>query len=104
LKNSLDWVSSKSISYAESVHRNGQLATKVYVDLSSNDHHHERHLPEIERLITAAKLPPRETWSLAVFRQLAAAEKGCTWHFSEQVHFHEVGAVDAIVDIVGTLG
>lgn len=88
---------------AESVHRNGQLATKVYVDLSSNDHHHERHLPEIERLITAAKLPPRaETWSLAVFRQLAAAEGAVHGISPEQVHFHEVGAVDAIVDIVGT--
>ncbi len=61
---------------AEPVHRNGQLATKVYVDLSANDHHHERHLPEIEQLITRANLPPRaEAWSLAVFRQLAAAEE-----------------------------
>ncbi len=88
---------------AESVHRNGQLATKVHVDLASNNHHHERHLSEIERLITAAKLPPRaETWSLAVFRQLAAAEGAVHGISPEQVHFHEVGAVDAIVDIVGT--
>ena len=95
---------------AESVHRNGQLATKVHVNLSDDNHHHGedahhhgRHLPEIERLITVAALPPRaEAWSLAVFRQLAEAEGAVHGIPPEQVHFHEVGAVDAIVDIVGT--
>ena len=95
---------------AESVHRNGQLATKVHVNLSDDNHHHGedahhhgRHLPEIERLITAAALPPRaEAWSLAVFRQLAEAEGAVHGIPPEQVHFHEVGAVDAIIDIVGT--
>ena len=62
-----------------------------------------RHLPEIERLIQAAHLPARaEMWSLAVFRQLAVAEGAVHGIAPEQVHFHEVGATDAIVDIVGT--
>ena len=88
---------------AEPVHRNGQLATKVHVDLSAHHHHHGRHLPEIERLITAAGLPLRaEAWSVAVFRQLAEAEGAVHGIPPDQVHFHEVGAVDAIVDIVGT--
>ena len=90
---------------AEPVHRNGQLATKVHVDLSSDHHHnhHGRHLPEIEGLITSAGLPPRAaSWSLAVFRQLAEAEGAVHGIPPKQVHFHEVGAVDAIVDIVGT--
>lgn len=95
--------------WAEAVHRNGQLATKVHVDVLASHHHedhshqHGRHLPEIEGLIAKAGLPSRvEAWSLAIFRQLAVAEGAVHGISPEQVHFHEVGAVDAIVDIVGT--
>ncbi|MBW4687123.1 MAG: nickel pincer cofactor biosynthesis protein LarC [Komarekiella atlantica HA4396-MV6] len=95
---------------AELVQRNGQEATKVHVDLAHHhDHDHEhshqhgRHLPEIERMIFKAGLPSRvEAWSLAVFRQLAVAEGAVHGIAPEKVHFHEVGAVDAIADIVGT--
>lgn len=78
----------------------------------AHDHSHEpgehthdsrRHLPEIEQRIQAAGLPPRaEAWSLAVFRQMAIAEGAVHGIAPEKVHFHEVGALDAIVDIVGT--
>ncbi len=94
---------------SEQVQRNGQVATKVHVNLShshayhEHSHHHGRHLPEIEQLISAAKMPTQaQDWSLAVFRQLAIAEGAVHGIPPEQVHFHEVGAVDAIVDIVGT--
>ncbi|MFW9265503.1 nickel pincer cofactor biosynthesis protein LarC, partial [Nostoc sp. CALU 546] len=98
---------------AEFVQRNGQQATKVHVDLvhdhhhhhhdHEHSHHHTRHLPEIEQMILKAGLPPRaEAWSLAVFRQLAVAEGAVHGISPEKVHFHEVGAIDAIVDIVGT--
>ena len=99
---------------AELVQRNGQQATKVYVDLvhdrhhhhdhdHEHSHHHTRHLPEIEQMILKAGLPSRaEAWSLTVFRQLAVAEGAVHGISPEKVHFHEVGAVDAIVDIVGT--
>jgi uncharacterized protein (TIGR00299 family) protein len=66
-------------------------------------HTHHRHLPEIEQIIVSAKLPPRvEAWSLAVFRLLAEAEGAVHGIPPNEVHFHEVGATDAIVDIVGT--
>ncbi|MEA5602750.1 nickel pincer cofactor biosynthesis protein LarC [Nostoc sp. UHCC 0252] len=99
---------------AEFVQRNGQQATKVHVDLVHDRHHHDhhnhehnhdhtRHLPEIEQMILKAGLPLRaEAWSLAVFRQLAVAEGAVHGISPEKVHFHEVGAIDAIVDIVGT--
>ncbi|MEG4344340.1 nickel pincer cofactor biosynthesis protein LarC [Microcoleus sp. A003_D6] len=66
-------------------------------------HTHHRHLPEIEQIIVSAKLPPRvEAWSLAVFRKLADAEAAVHGIPASEVHFHEVGATDAIIDIVGT--
>src|SRR4028119_156822 len=66
-------------------------------------HTHHRHLAEIEQIIVSAKLPPRvEAWSLAVFRLLAEAEGAVHGISPNEVHFHEVGATDAIVDIVGT--
>lgn len=66
-------------------------------------HHHSRFLPEIEALILAADLSHHVIqWSLAIFRRLAEAEGAVHGIAPEQVHFHEVGATDAIVDIVGT--
>ena len=96
---------------AEFVHRQTQQATKVHVDLVEHHHHHHhehdhyhgRHLPEIEAMILQGNLPKRaEAWSLAVFRRLAVAEGAVHGIAPEKVHFHEVGAVDAIVDVVGT--
>jgi hypothetical protein len=57
----------------------------------------------IAALIEAASLPPRVTErALAVFRALAGAESVLHRRPIDQVHFHEVGGHDAVVDIVGT--
>lgn len=86
----------------EAVYKRGQRATKVHVELNPIDAHH-RHWPDIAALIRTAGLPPQATaWSLAVFEALAKAEGVVHGIPPETVHFHEVGAIDAIVDIVGT--
>lgn len=101
-----------------SVQRQSQTATHAQVQLQtasgqslatdnqgtkSTHHLPHRHLPDIEDLIRKAKLPAQvETWSLDIFRNLAIAEGKVHGIDPNQVHFHEVGATDAIVDIVGT--
>ncbi len=107
----------------ESVRRQGQLATKASVSLTqqqthpkiTSSHHPEdeihlshhskatRHLSDIEDIILQAKLPKQvEVWSLDIFRNLAEAEAAVHGIPINEVHFHEVGATDAIIDIVGT--
>jgi uncharacterized protein (DUF111 family) len=57
----------------------------------------------IAALIEAAALPPRVSErALAVFQALARAESVLHRRAVDQVHFHEVGGHDAVVDIVGT--
>ena len=110
------------------VQQHGQVATHVDVALlappahhqapaHAHGHHHhhqpldkeqhyhspQRNLPQIAAAIEQANLPTRAAqWSLDVFRQLAIAEGIVHGIDPNLVHFHEVGAVDAIVDIVGT--
>ncbi len=68
-----------------------------------HSHAEHRHLPDIEKIIRDAKLSKQvEKWSLATFRELAIAEGSVHGIAPEAVHFHEVGAIDAIVDIVCT--
>lgn len=69
----------------------------------ANSHPIHRHLPDIEKIIRNAKLPKQvEVWSLATFKELAIAEGAVHGIAPEAVHFHEVGALDAIIDIVCT--
>lgn len=92
----------------QTVRKNGIAATKVAVVLPHETDAEAvlppvRHLRAIEKIITAALLPQQAiAWSLAIFRRLAIAEGAIHGIDPQQVHFHEVGATDAIVDIVGT--
>jgi pyridinium-3,5-bisthiocarboxylic acid mononucleotide nickel chelatase len=87
----------------EKVLKNGVLATKVHVHLTDHSGHHHRHLPDIRRMIEQAGLPARAAnWAVQVFTTLAQAEGAVHGTSPEEVHFHEVGATDALVDIVGS--
>lgn len=62
-----------------------------------------RHLAQIEEILTISSLPPQvKADSLAVFTRLAEAEAVVHGVDSSAIHFHEIGAVDTLVDIVGT--
>lgn len=67
-----------------------------------HEHSHGRHLTEIKRIIGAAQISEKaKTTAIAIFEALGAAEARIHNMDIEHVHFHEVGAVDALVDIVG---
>ncbi|HTI97880.1 MAG TPA: nickel pincer cofactor biosynthesis protein LarC [Dongiaceae bacterium] len=82
-------------------------AGKPHHDDHPHGHHHDhaaqRNFADIKKLIRGSKLSP---WvkqkAIAVFHRIAVAEGKIHGQPPEQVHFHEVGAVDSIVDIVGT--
>lgn len=83
--------------------RKGAIAA-TQVEVLCTDEHTHRHLGDIASMIEGSTLSPFvKEKSLAVFRRLAEAEARVHGESLEQVHFHEVGAVDAIVDVVGTV-
>jgi len=82
--------------------RRGIGAHKFVVDEGHTHHHHHRHLSHILDMIGAATLPePVKRDATAIFRRLGEAEAAVHQVPIEKVHFHEVGAVDSIADIVG---
>jgi len=67
-----------------------------------NDHTPERNLPEILQIIAGSGISARaKELASAIFTRLGQAEASVHGLPIDQVHFHEVGAIDAIVDIVG---
>lgn len=82
--------------------RSGIAATKFDVDLP--DEHAHRGLSDIRGMIESSGLSPWvKQMSVEAFRRLAEAEARIHEKTVDQVHFHEVGAVDSIIDIVGSM-
>ncbi|MDR3289273.1 MAG: nickel pincer cofactor biosynthesis protein LarC [Peptococcaceae bacterium] len=87
---------------AEKVLKRGIAATRVQV-LTAEEREHRR-LQDIKAIIDGSALPPTvKERSVEIFTRLAVAEAKIHQTSIEQVHFHEVGAVDAIIDIVGSV-
>ncbi|HEX8188691.1 MAG TPA: nickel pincer cofactor biosynthesis protein LarC, partial [Pyrinomonadaceae bacterium] len=85
----------------EKVDRSGINATRAVVRLTREDSRH-RHLSHIEKIIGDSRLnDPVKERALKIFRRLGEAEARVHGVPVERIHFHEVGAVDAIVDVVG---
>ncbi len=88
----------------EKVIKNGIAATYFDVTLDPNEKQPHRHLADIVKIIETAQLSDTtKTRSISVFTQLAEAEAKVHGTTLEKIHFHEVGGVDAIIDIVGTV-
>lgn len=84
------------------VERHGVAGTSFKVTLTKEDQPH-RHYCDIAAMIEESNLKPRvKELSQRIFLKLAQAEASVHGVPLERVHFHEVGAVDSIVDIVGT--
>jgi len=87
---------------AERVRRRGLAGTRVAITTSGISP--ERHLSDIVGIIHSSGLPdPIQERAVAVFTRLAEAEAAVHGSQPEAVHFHEVGAVDSILDIVGSV-
>ncbi len=84
------------------VMRGAFAATKI--DVHTADTVHARGLAEIGQIISASRLPAGiQERALRVFRRMAEAEAGIHGVSVETIHFHELGAVDTIVDVTGAL-
>ena len=84
----------------ENVRRRGMAASKFHVTVAESAAH--RHLSDILKLIETADLPASvKSAATRVFQILGEAEARVHGIGIEKVHFHEVGAVDSICDIVG---
>ena len=75
----------------------------VMVD-EAHHHHHHRNLADIKNIIAHSDLEDSiRKKSIAIFTRLAEAEAKVHQTAIEKIHFHEVGAMDAIIDVVGAV-
>jgi len=88
---------------SEKVLRQGIAGTKLHVCVHDPGTQHRR-LRDIETIIRSSTLAlPIQDRALDVFRRLAEAEATIHHTVIDQVHYHEVGAIDSIVDITGAV-
>ncbi len=85
----------------EKVRKGGFAATYVHVEAPEEETH--RYLADVEEIIACGNLTDgQRTLASNIFRRLAQAEAAVHGMPVEKVHFHEVGALDSIADIIGS--
>jgi uncharacterized protein (TIGR00299 family) protein len=86
------------------VRRGAFRATKVDVVVDQDAHRHHRHLRDITAILSGSALAPEVVaGATRIFTRLAEAEARVHGSTVNDVHFHDVGAVDAIVDVTGAV-
>ena len=86
---------------SEQVQRGAFTGTRVHVQIDERAHPHRR-LPDIQAILDRADLAEKVRADAGrIFRRLAEAEAKAHGRAPEEIHFHEVGALDAIADVVG---
>lgn len=96
-------VSGYEISCSRAV-KKGISCTRFLVSVPVAESHPHRHLKDIKALIDASGLEEEvKSKSSLIFERLAAAEAKVHGTSREEVHFHEVGAIDSIIDVVGSV-
>ena len=103
LKSELDKLSVREFTLSQRrVEKHGIAGTKI--DVNAREGHVHRHLKDVLEIIDNSAISASAKEKAArVFQKLAEAEAKIHGTTIEAVHFHEVGAVDAIVDVVGTI-
>lgn len=87
---------------ANSISKNGFQATKV--DIQVGEQPPERHLKEILEVIRSSSLPLAiQNRAIRIFQNIAAVEAGIHNKPVDQIHLHELGGTDTIVDVTGAL-
>jgi len=84
--------------------KKGLGGSQALVIVNETDQNHHRHLAEIEAIISQSDLADSiQQKSIAIFTRLAEAEAKIHQTTVDRIHFHEVGAMHAIIDIVGAV-
>jgi uncharacterized protein (TIGR00299 family) protein len=103
LKSELDKLSVREFTLSKRrVEKHGIAGTKI--DVNAREGHVHRHLKDVLEIINSSSISASAKEKAGrVFQKLAEAEAKIHGTTIEAVHFHEVGAVDAIVDVVGAI-
>lgn len=91
---------------AKKIVKSGVSATKFNVieKRDKNSHHHERNITEINSIISKSKLNNEIKNTIKkIFYKIAAAEAKVHKTSINKVHFHEIGAIDTIIDVAGAV-